>query len=164
MRTFFLTILISCFISSWSIGQTPSIPSTKVVDLEGVQFDTKLIDNDDKPVVLIFWATWCKSSKTLLNNIADVYEDWQDDTGVKVVAVSHDDQRSQSKVKPMVNASGWEYEIYLDRNSDFYRAMNVQNCPHVFLLDAEGKVVLQQSGYLPGNEDILLEKIEELVE
>ncbi|MFT7612813.1 MAG: cytochrome c biogenesis protein CcmG/thiol:disulfide interchange protein DsbE [Parvicellaceae bacterium] len=157
---FFLIILIT---SGTSFGQSSTIPSTKIVTLEGVQFDTKSIDNGAKPTVIIFWATWCKSSKSLLNNIADEYEDWQDDTGVKIIAISHDDQRSQAKVKPTVNASGWEYEIYLDKNSDFYRAMGVQNCPHVFLLNAEGSIVFQESGYLPGNEDILLEKIEELV-
>ena len=48
-----------------------------------------------------------------------MYEDWQEETGVKVIAVSIDDARNMSKVKPKVNALLWDYEIYCDPNGDF---------------------------------------------
>jgi hypothetical protein len=94
-----------------------------------------------------------------LNTIQDRYADWQEETGVKIIAISIDDSRTSSSVAPFVSGKGWEYEVYLDINGDFKRAMNVNNVPHVFLLDGNGKIVLQHNSYTPGDEDELYEQI-----
>ena len=75
--------------------------------------------------------------KKELNNIAEVYDEWQDETGVKIIAISIDDTRSMSKVAPYVNSVGWEYEVYLDPNGDLKRAMGVSTVPHTFLLNSK---------------------------
>ncbi len=64
----------------------------------------------------------------------------------------------------LVNAFGWDYEVFLDKNSDFKRAMNVVNIPHTFLVDGDGKIVYQHTSYAPGDEEELYDKILELVE
>ena len=97
-----------------------------------------------------------------LNTIAEEYEDWVDETGVKIIAVSIDDSRNMSKVKPKVNAEMWEYEIYCDPNRDFARAMGVSSVPHTFLLNSNKEIVWQHKGYVDGDEIELYEKIEEL--
>ena len=57
-----------------------------------------------------------------------------------------------------------EYEIYLDPNEDFKKAMNVVNIPHTFLVDGTGKVVWQHTSYAVGDEVDLYEKIKELAD
>jgi len=47
----------------------------------------------------------------------------------------------------------------LDKNSDFKRAMGVQNVPHTFLIDGTGNIVYQHNSYSPGDEDKLYEKV-----
>ena len=89
----------------------------------------------------------------------DVYQDWQDETSVKIYSVSIDDSRSTAKVKPVVEGKGWEFEVLLDVNSDLKRAMNVSNPPHTFLIDGSGKIVYQHTGYFEGAEDELYEEI-----
>jgi thioredoxin-related protein len=42
--------------------------------------------------------------------------------------------------------------VYIDENSDFRRAMNVNNIPHTFLVDGTGKIIWQHAGYNPGDE------------
>ena len=74
-----------------------------------------------------------------LKTIADVYDDWKDETGVKIYAVSIDDSRSSAKVSPLVNGNAWEYEVLLDENQDFKRALNVNDIPHTFILTATRK-------------------------
>ena len=149
----FLIAGVTCF------AQIKSLPSVNVKTLEGNQFNFKNIDNDGKPIVISFWATWCKPCTKELNNIADVYKDWQDETNVKLVAVSIDDRRSQSKVAPYVNSSGWEYEIYIDPNSDLKRAMGVSTVPHTFLLDKNKQIIWQHRGYVEGDEYELFDEI-----
>jgi len=150
-------------ITSVTYGQSRALPSTNVKTLDGSNFNITNLKNDGAPIVISFWATWCKPCKKELNNIAEVYEDWQEETGVKLVAISIDDTRSMSKVAPYVNASDWEYEIYLDPNSDFKRAMGVSTVPHTFLLNGENKIVWQHKGYIDGDEMELFKEIKQLV-
>ena len=140
-----------------------TIPTVNVKNLQGKTVSTKLFKNDGKPMVISFWATWCSPCKKELNNIAEVYEDWQDETGVKLIAVSIDDARNKHKVKPYVDSKGWEYEVYIDANQDLKRAMNVNNVPYTFLVDGNGKIVYEHNNYVPGDEDNLYKKIKMLV-
>jgi len=143
-------------------SQTNSIPSVDSYTINGKKVKTNEVMVHDGPIVVICWASWCKTSKVMLDNISDIYEDWVDDYNVKIYAVSYDDQRSISKVKPLVNSSGWEFEILLDKNADFKRAMGVDNCPFLVLYDKKLNKIYQRSGYSPGDEDDIEGKISNL--
>ena len=145
--------------STISFAQIKNLPNVDVKKIDGSSFNFKNIDNNGNPIVISFWATWCKPCTKELNNIAEIYEDWQDETNVKLVAVSIDDRRSQSKVAPYVNSSGWEYEIYIDPNSDLKRAMGVSTVPHTFLLDKNKQIIWQHRGYVEGDEYELFDEI-----
>jgi peroxiredoxin len=141
---------------------TMTIPSVDIKTLTGEKFNTSDIDNAGKPIVISFFALWCKPCLRELTAIADVYQDWQDETGVKLVAISIDDARSTPNVAPTVNGNGWEYEFYCDPNGDFKRAMGVNMIPHVFILDANKNVVYQHTSYAEGGENELYEVIKKV--
>ena len=145
-----------------TFSQERSLPNIEVKTLKGNSFNIQDLDNDGSPMVISFWATWCKPCKKELNTIAEVYEDWQEETGVKLVAISIDDSRSASKVKPYVNSSGWEYQVYLDPNRELSRSLGVSTVPHTFLLAGDGTIVWEHRGYIEGDEDELLEQIEHI--
>ena len=111
------------------------------------------------PVIISFWSTWCTPCKKELNTINELYLDWQDETGVNLVAVSIDDERTKSKVPMYVNAKMWDYTVLMDPNGDFKRAMGVNNVPHTFLLDKDGTIVYSHNNYAPGDEDSLYEEL-----
>lgn len=139
------------------------LPEVDILEMDGTtSFNTRNIKNDGKPVIISFWATWCSPCKRELNNIAEVYPDWQDETGVKLVAVSIDDARNMQKVKPYVDGQAWDYEVYIDLNQDLKRQMGVNNVPHTFLLNGEGRVVWQHNSYSEGDEEELYEMVEKL--
>lgn len=156
------SLFVISFFTVSSFSQNRTLPSVKVKNLKGSLVNIQTIENDGNPIVISFWATWCKPCKKELNTIAEVYEDWQEETGVKLVAISIDDSRSSSKVKPYVISSGWEYEIYLDPNKDLSRSLGVSTVPHTFLLDGKGNIVWEHRGYIEGDEDELLEQIEQI--
>lgn len=87
-----------------------------------------------------------------LNAISELYPDWQDETGVEMFIISIDQAQDVQKVRPLVDGNGWEYHVLLDPNGTFKRAMNVQNIPHLFVLDGKGTIVFQQAGYTDGEE------------
>ncbi len=155
--------MFSGFIAQCQIATVNSdIVSTNLKSLDGKTINSSTFNNDGKPFIIDFWATWCKPCVAELNAIAENYSDWKTETGVKVIAISIDDSRTMASVAPFVAGKNWDYEVYLDPNSDFRRAMNVNNVPHTFLFDGKGKIVSQHNTYAPGDEEQLYEEIKKL--
>jgi thiol-disulfide isomerase/thioredoxin len=138
------------------------IPSVSIQDINGHKINTAELNNNGKPIIISFWATWCKPCISELTTINEVYADWQKETGVKLIAVSIDDARSSPKVLPMVNAKAWDYEVLLDQNGDFKRALNVNAVPHTFLINGKGEIVWQHTSFIEGNELELIELVRKL--
>jgi cytochrome c biogenesis protein CcmG/thiol:disulfide interchange protein DsbE len=127
-----------------------TIPSIDIKTMTGEMFNTSAIDNAGKPMVISFFALWCKPCLRELTAIAEL------------VAISIDDARSMANVMPTVNGNGWEYEFYCDPNGDFKRAMGVNMIPHIFVLDGQKKVVYQHTSYAEGGENELYEIIKKV--
>ena len=162
MKKILLSLILIAFISTFSCGQNRTLPKVKVKTLNGSKVNFNEIDNGSSPIVISFWATWCKPCIKELNNIAEVYDDWQEETGVKIIAVSIDDTRSMSKVAPFVNSSDWQYEVYLDPNGNLKRAMGVSTVPHTFLLNKNKEIVWQHKSYVEGDEEKLFKEIKKI--
>jgi peroxiredoxin len=139
------------------------LPHVIIKDISGQSVSTDTLSNGGKPFVIDFFATWCKPCNRELDAISEVYEDWQQETGVKIIAVSIDQAHNINKVKPLVDNHGWEYEVLLDPNSDFRRALGIQMIPYVIICDGQGKIVYRHQGYTDGDETELIEKVRELV-
>jgi len=144
--------------------QKQTLPSVMVKKMDGTQVNIQDYAKTGKITIISFWATWCGPCIKELNNILDVYEDWQKKYGCELVAVTIDDSRNVPKVKPTVNAFGWPYTILLDENKDLARAMNVNNPPQTILLDQKGNIVYVHNGYTEGNEFELEAEIKKLVQ
>ena len=154
--------LIAIFSFAQNSEKNTNLPSVNIKTLDGQTFNTQNITNDGKPVIISFWALWCKPCKKELDAFNENYEDWQDETGVKIFAISIDDSRSTAKVMPYVSGKDWEFDVLLDPNGDFKRAMNVNMIPHTFLLDGDGKIVYQHTSYYEGGEFELYELVKKV--
>tara|TARA_B110000967_G_C18888771_1_gene565869 strand:- start:970 stop:1479 length:510 start_codon:yes stop_codon:yes gene_type:complete len=139
-----------------------TFPSVNLKTVEGKTINSSTFENDGNPIVISFWATWCKPCAKELDAISEIYDDWQDETGVKVIAISIDDARNSAKVAPYANGKDWPFDIYLDANSDLKRALNVNAIPHTFLLNAKKEIVWQHTSYFDGDEEELFEEIKKL--
>ncbi len=138
------------------------MPSVTLKNIEGKSINTAKLVDGKHPLIISFFATWCKPCLRELSAISEQYEDWQEETGVRVIAVSTDAGANSYKVKPLIKSKGWTYEVLLDSNGDFKRAMNVQPIPTVFVLTPKGKIVYRHTGYSLGGEEELIEKIREM--
>lgn len=161
MKKLILSFLVAATVSLFA-GEGDKIPASTVKKLDGTKVNSNTFTNNGKPIIISFWATWCKPCKKELDAIAENYPEWVKETGVKLIAVSIDDVRSSGKVVTDVKSKGWEYEVYIDENQDFKRAMNVNNVPHTFLVDGSGKVVWSHNSYTEGDEEKLYENVKKL--
>lgn len=156
-KLFYLTFFLACTLMS----AQNEFPSINVKSLDGQTINTNELSKDNKVTIISLWATWCVPCLKELDAINEVYPDWQDETGVELIAISVDDSRTINRVRPMVNGKNWEYEILLDTNNDLQRALGASTVP-LTLLVQNNKIVHRHSGYTPGAEFELYEKILEL--
>jgi cytochrome c biogenesis protein CcmG/thiol:disulfide interchange protein DsbE len=140
------------------------LPAVVLRALDGRPVHTDTLSNAGKPIVLNFWATWCKPCLLELATLHRLYPQWRAETGVRVIAISIDDARTSSRVAPFVRARRWEFEVYLDENSELRRALNITDIPHTVVLDGQGRIAWQHQSYSPGDEEQLAEVLRRLVE
>lgn len=135
------------------------IPSVNVKTLEGKTVNIQDYVGDGQITVISFWATWCSPCKRELDAISEIYEDWQEEYGMKLLAVTIDDARSMAKVPALVETKGWEFTVLADSKRELQKALNFQTVPQTFLVDGDGNIVYTHTGYNPGDEIELEDKI-----
>ncbi len=159
-KLYFLTFFL--FLAFTVVNAQDQIPSVNLKTLDGQTVDLKDYVGKGKPVFLSFWATWCKPCVQELNNISELLPEWEAAYQLEVVAVTIDTQRQLAKAKSTVMTNGWAVTILSDSNQQLMTKLGFQTIPQSFLLDGTGKVVYSHSGYKPGDEYELEEKLKSL--
>lgn len=146
------------------MGQnTATIATMDIKRMDGTTISTDSITNNGKPIIISFWATWCKPCVKELTTISEVYEEWVEETGVKLFAISIDDQKTFNSVATFVNGRDWPFPVFCDPNHDFKRAMSVNQVPHTFILDKDRNIVWHHESFSEGGELQLIELIRKLI-
>ncbi len=135
------------------------LPRISLKNTEGKRIDISKI-NTNNVTVFSFWATWCVPCINELDAISEDYSDWQNETNVEIIAVSVDDTRTASRVRPLVNGKSWDYQVLYDTNQEFKRAVNASSIPYLIIVK-NNKIVYSHSGYTPGSEMKIYEKIKQ---
>ena len=161
MKKIFISLIV-CLLAGYGVALA-QLPAVTLKTLDGGSVQSETLSNDGKPFIIDFFATWCKPCNRELSAIAEVYEDWQQETGVKIFAVSIDQAQNTNKVKPLVDQNEWEYDVLLDPNSDLLKALGGQMIPFVVVVDGEGNIVAKHSGYTDGGENELIEEVRKLL-
>jgi thiol-disulfide isomerase/thioredoxin len=139
----------------------PVLESLKLENLDGeVQpLSTYL---EDGPLLIDFWATWCKPCLVALPELQQLYTDLSEH-GLQMLGINEDGPRNASKVKPFIRSHGYTFPVVLDLNREAQRRLNALTLPTTLLLDREGTVVHASFGFRKGETEQLRAKIEELL-
>lgn len=151
-------VMIFSIILTTLVSAQNTLPKIEAKDISG-QIHRLDSLGFDSPIIISFWATWCAPCKKELNTLSECYSDWQTETGVKIIAISIDDQKTITSVPVYVNGKSWDFIVLLDPNGDVKRAMGVNNVPHTFLVNKSGEIVYNHNNYAPGDEEILYQEL-----
>lgn len=116
----------------------------------------------EKLTLIDFWATWCKPCNKSIPALNRIYETYKD-KGVNVIGINCDGPRSIAKVKPLSTALNIKYPVLLDINSQLMNELNLSAFPTLIVVNNVGKVVWVHEGYNTGDEKIIAEEIDKLL-
>jgi len=157
------SILYLVLLASLSFGFThpdgvKRLPNITISNLQGKPVNIQDYVGNGKITILSFWATWCSPCKRELDAVSELYPTWVADYNTQLIAITIDNARALTQVKPIIEEKGWEFEVLVDSKQELQQALNFQAIPQTFVVDEEGNIVYQHEGYTPGDE-YELEKI-----
>ena len=154
-----LILIISFPIIAQSEGDITGrkAPNFKLSNLDGKYFELNQ-ETGNGPVLLSFWATWCKPCLEEMAEYNKIYEQYKGQ-GFSLLAISTDTEKSVAKVKPYIKSKDYKFNVLLDTNSETARKYYAQQMPYTVMIDKNGNIVYSHLGYMKGDE----KKIEKLV-
>jgi peroxiredoxin len=144
-----------------ALGARPPAPRFKVIAVDGQKLSLdRLLEHG--PVLLDFWATWCKPCVAAIPELEALHQDpqWR---GLTIIGISVDGPRSFSKVRPFVTRMGITYPIVLDEDGSLQRDYRVRAMPTSVLIDTAGAIVKVTEGFRPGEGEALRASIRALL-
>lgn len=167
VRSIYIITAITGFFCLFNAEAQVSTAATKfpaaatLRTLKGETVQLRSLEDTSRISVIFFWATWCKPC---INELDAIQESLQEipPNSVRWIAVSTDEARTSHQVRPMTVVRGWTYEVFLDESNEVRRYFNVSNIPTVIFLK-NGNIIYQHTGYTPGDEELLIEKIRKIL-
>ncbi len=157
----FLTFILIIGLTTFSMAQEKTAPDFTLPMLDGSNF--QLSENiGEGPVLINFWATWCIPCIAEMKQLKKIYKKYKDQ-GLQILSISIDDPKTVGRVKGMVKSKRYPFTILLDTNSEVFNLYQGSNPPLSILIDKEGKIVYNHTGYRKGDEKKVDKMIAELL-
>ena len=159
MKRILLSAILFASVTSAQFGKAPPL-KFQMADGGEASIQKFL---DDGLLLIDYWALWCAPCLKEMPHLNKLQNDFKDE-GITILAVNLDSERSVSKVKSYVRSKGYTLPVALDPSQETYRLLNGIVMPYSVLIDQLGSILYRHSGYVPGDERILKEKIEEAIQ
>ena len=114
------------------------------------------------PLLMDFWATWCKPCKQVMKHLNNFHNEYKDQ-GFQVLMVNQDTPRSLGKVKSYINSKNYDFFVSIDPNQQIAKKLNGQIMPNLILINQDGSIQWRHQGYMPGEEKEIKEQIQTLL-
>lgn len=145
-----------------AFAQEKTAPDFNLPDMNGKNY--QLSENFGKgPILINFWATWCIPCREEMKKLKKIYSTYEKD-GLQILSISIDDPKTVSKVRSFIRTNQYPFTVLLDTNNEVFQLYKGTNPPLSVLMDKEGKIVYDHTGYRKGDEKKLEAEIAALIQ
>ncbi len=116
----------------------------------------------ENPVLVSFWATWCKPCKKELRYIQKFYEDYSD-SGIFIITITVDDIRMKDKIESFINGKNYTFPVFFDTDKEILKSLGLSSIPATLIFDRNGDVIYKHIGYKKGDEEEIKEEIKKII-
>lgn len=162
LLTFVLIVSLPVFAQNDEDITGRKAPNFKLINLNGKYVELNK-ETGNGPILLSFWATWCKPCLEEMAEFNKIYKEYKD-RGFTILAISTDSEKSVAKVKPYIKSKGYDFPVLLDTNNEVARKYYAQQMPYTVMIDKNGNIVYSHLGYMKGDEQKIEKLISEMLE
>jgi len=124
-----------------SYVRKPDLSSTQLPQAEVTLLDTSSYTlKKGKPIVIHFWATWCKVCKLEAQNIETLSKQYE----VLTIAVNSGEN---AKIKAYLKERGLTFKVLNDVDGSWAKQFKVEVFPTTFIYDGSGELKFTEVGY-----------------
>ena len=131
-------LLISFSTRAFSVAVGVKLPDFKIRTLSGQIVQSEKI-RGEKPLVLIFWATWCQSCENEVPALKKLFSLYQPE-GVEFLAVNTGISDSPESVRSFIRKNDITYPIAFDKNRSVTNLFDIAAVPMIIIADLHGTV------------------------
>ena len=126
--------LISLYKSRSLSSEALNINSVKLIDNKIYKI------NNDKPILLHFWATWCPVCKAEAPNIQKLSQNFN----VVTIAVK---SGTNSEISNWLKKNDYTYNVVNDKQGQLASQFNISVFPTTFIYDKNKELIFSEVGY-----------------
>ncbi len=124
--------------------------NTKVANFSLKDFDGVYHNLNDElqkgPVILDFWATWCKPCLKSMPMLDSLYKKYKK-SHLQVFGICVDTKRSISKAKSIWYSKKLSYIPLWDWSGEVMKKYGIKSIPTFIIIDSDGHIVFRRKGY-----------------
>jgi len=144
MKKLFIFIVL-CLSLSLYCQDMKKAPSFRLENTDGrtIELDSLLIKG---PVLLNFWASWCKPCKEELPEFNRISNEFSG-KGLNVVLITIDKPSTVSKAKSFLKTKGFNMELLKDCDLKVIKSFGGgESVPYTFLIDKDKNILFKKKG------------------
>jgi len=156
MKNIRTLLIILVILSAIHYLVADKVADFKLEDIKGKQVKLSDIQGDGL-VILDFWATWCVPCKNGLPKMNEIHNKYEN---VNVITINTDKPRKKTEAKAFLKSNKFSFYSLFDPQSIVKKQMNVINIPRSFIIDPDGEIIYDHTGFQRGDEKHYVEVIE----
>ncbi len=136
-----LALLLLLPVSALALNQGDSLIPFSGQDMDGKTVDLATVIGK-KPVMLIFWASWCPNCKSEVPKVNELVKKYQTQ-GMEFIGINVGFNDSEGKARRFMEKNGVSYPIIFDKKGDIPRQYGVQGVPTILVADKNGLIMFK---------------------
>jgi len=138
------------------------MPNVNLNDFEGKSVNIREYTTKNHFKLVSLWATWCGPCRVELNALKKVRQEWADQYGLEIIAITLDNNRNVERAKTMAKSKNWDYTFFHDNSGELGAQLGIRGIPFSMLIDQNGNIISTTEGYYQGYEKKIESKLKEL--